>query len=127
MSAQPYTGDELLTVAAARAVGNDDICFVRITVGFLGAAQLDRYGNINTTVIGPYATPSVRLPGAGGAPDMAVACQRIFIVMPHSTRGMVDRIDFITSFGHGTGGDARARLGIDTAGPVKVITDHCIL
>src|SRR5829696_8699211 len=84
----------------------------RITVGFLGAAQLDRFGNINTTVIGPYASPKVRLPGAGGAPDMAVSCQRIFIVMPHSSRGLVDRLAFVTSLGHGQGGDARARLGI---------------
>jgi glutaconate CoA-transferase subunit B len=99
----------------------------RITVGFLGAAQLDRFGNINTTVIGPYDRPTVRLPGAGGAPDMAVLCQRIFIVMPHSRRGMVERLDFITSLGHGTGGDARARLGIPTQGPVQVITDLCIM
>jgi glutaconate CoA-transferase subunit B len=99
----------------------------RITVGFLGAAQLDRFGNINTTVIGPYETPTVRLPGAGGAPDMAVLCQRIFIVMAHSRRGMVERLDFITSIGHGAGGDARERLGIRTEGPVQVITDLCIM
>ena len=98
----------------------------RITVGFLGAAQLDRFGNINTTVIGPYASPKVRLPGAGGAPDMAVSCQRIFIVMPHSSRGLVERLAFVTSLGHGDGGEARARLGIGTAGPTKVITDLCI-
>ena len=69
----------------------------------------------------------VRLPGAGGAPDMAVSCQRIFIVMPHSSRGLVERLAFVTSLGHGEGGDARARLGIRTAGPTKVITDLCIL
>jgi glutaconate CoA-transferase subunit B len=99
----------------------------RITLGFLGAAQLDRFGNINTTTIGPYAAPKVRLPGAGGAPDMAISCQRIFIVMPHSGRGMVDRLDFVTSLGHGAGGDARSALGFRTAGPVKVITDLCIM
>ena len=99
----------------------------RITVGFLGAAQIDRFGNINTTVIGPYDHPTVRLPGAGGAPDMAVSCQRIFVVMPHMTRGMVERLEFITSLGHGAGGGSRRRLGISSAGPVKVITDLCIM
>jgi glutaconate CoA-transferase subunit B len=99
----------------------------RISVGFLGAAQIDRFANINTTVVGSYAAPSVRLPGAGGAPEMAASCQRIFIVMPHSKRGMVDKLDFLTSLGHGTGGDSRARHGLTTAGPVKVITDLCVM
>jgi glutaconate CoA-transferase subunit B len=99
----------------------------RITVGFLGAAQLDRFANINTTVVGSYESPSVRLPGAGGAPEMAASCQRIFIVMPHSRRAMVEKLDFLTSLGHGEGGDARARQGIATAGPVKVITDLCVM
>lgn len=188
-----YTPDELMTVTAARCVGNDDVCFVgiglpsaacnlarlthapritliyesgtinarpgvlplsigdgelcatalttvsvpeffrywlqggRITVGFLGAAQIDRYANLNTTVVGSYETPSVRLPGAGGAPEMAAACQRIFVVMPHSSRAMVEELDFMTSLGHGEGGESRARRGIATAGPVKVITDLCIM
>src|SRR5436190_5128297 len=157
-----YKPNEMMTIAAARALKNDDVCFVgigqpsaacnlarlthapnitliyesgtiraqptvlplsigdgelcatalttvsvpeffrywlqsgRITVGFLGAAQLDRFGNINTTVIGPYASPKVRLPGAGGAPDMAVSCQRIFVVMAHSSRGLVERLAFVT-------------------------------
>lgn len=99
----------------------------RITAGFLGAAQIDRFANLNTTVVGSYARPSVRLPGAGGAPEMTLACQRIFIVMPHSRRAFVERLDFLTSFGHGDGADHRARLGIATAGPVRVITDLCIM
>jgi glutaconate CoA-transferase subunit B len=99
----------------------------RISVGFLGAAQIDRFANINTTVVGSYAAPSVRLPGAGGAPEMAASCQRIFIVMPHSKRGMVDKLDFLTSLGHGAGDDSRARHGLTTAGPVKVITDLCVM
>ena len=99
----------------------------RITVGFLGAAQIDRFANINTTVVGRYESPSVRLPGAGGAPEMAASCQRIFIVMPHSTRALVAQLDFLTSLGHGEGGDSRARRGITTAGPVKVITDLCVM
>jgi glutaconate CoA-transferase subunit B len=189
----PFTADELMTIAAARSVGNDDVCFVgiglpsaacnvarlthapritliyesgtiaarpdvlplsigdgelcrtalttvsvpeffrywlqsgRITAGFLGAAQIDRFANLNTTVVGPYDRPSVRLPGAGGAPEMAAACQRIFIVMPQSRRAFVQRLDFLTSFGHGDGGDHRKRLGIDTEGPARVITDLCIM
>ena len=99
----------------------------RITVGFLGAAQLDRFANINTTVVGSYGSPTVRLPGAGGAPEMAASCQRIFIVMPHSKRAMVEKLDFVTSLGHGDGGDSRAQQGLRTAGPVKVITDLCVM
>jgi glutaconate CoA-transferase subunit B len=188
-----FSPDELMTVTAARCVGNDDVCFVgiglpsaacnlarlthapkitliyesgtintkpnvlplsigdgelcetalttvsvpeffrywlqsgRITVGFLGAAQIDRFANLNTTVVGSYESPSVRLPGAGGAPEMAALCQRIFIVMPHSKRAMVHKLDFVTSLGHGAGGDSRARLGVTTAGPVKLITDLCVM
>jgi glutaconate CoA-transferase subunit B len=188
-----YSAEELMTVAAARCLRSDDICFVgiglpsaacnlarlshapgvtliyesgtiavrptvlplsigdgelcatalttvsvpeffrywlqsgRISVGFLGAAQIDRFANINTTVIGSYLRPSVRLPGAGGAPEMAVACDRIFVVMPHSARAMVDRLDFQTTLGHGQGGDHRARMGITTSGPTKLITDLCIM
>jgi glutaconate CoA-transferase subunit B len=99
----------------------------RITVGFLGAAQIDRFANINTTVVGKYESPSVRLPGAGGAPEMAASCQRIFVVMPHSKRAMVGKLDFLTSLGHGEGGNSRARHGVRTAGPVKVITDLCVM
>jgi glutaconate CoA-transferase subunit B len=98
----------------------------RITVGFLGAAQLDRFGNINTTVIGEYAHPKVRLPGGGGAPEIATSCGEVFITMKQSTRGMVETIDFMTSFGHGTGGNARQKLGLTTAGPTLLITDLAI-
>lgn len=98
----------------------------RISVGFLGAAQIDRFGNINTTVIGAYDRPSVRLPGGGGAPEIATSCGKIFITMPQSKRGFVDSIDFVTSFGHGSGGDARRREGIITAGPVLLVTDLCV-
>ncbi len=188
-----YTPDELLTVAAARCVGNDDVCFVgiglpsaacnlarlthapditliyesgtigarpsvlplsigdgelcatalttvsvpeffrywlpsgRITVGFLGAAQIDRFANINTTVVGDYHAPKVRLPGAGGAPEMAARCQRIFIVMPQSKRAFVDRLDFLTTIGHGDGRNRRARLGMTPIGPARVITDLCVM
>jgi len=98
----------------------------RISIGFLGAAQIDRFGNINTTVIGDYAHPRTRLPGGGGAPEIATSCGQIYITMAQSRRGMVEKIDFYTSFGHGDGGDHRRRLGIDTAGPTLLITDLAI-
>lgn len=99
----------------------------RISVGFLGGAQLDRHANINSSVIGGYARPSVRLPGSGGAPEIASHCARTYIVMPQSRRTFVERVDFITSFGFGDGGDHRERLGIHTLGPAMVVTDLCIM
>jgi len=98
----------------------------RISIGFLGAAQVDRFGNINTTVIGDYAKPKVRLPGGGGAPEIATSCGEIFITLKQATRSMVEKIDFFTSFGHGDGGDHRERLGIKTKGPTLMITDLAI-
>ena len=94
-----------------------------ITIGFLGAAQIDRFGNINTTVIGDYQNPKTRLPGGGGAPEIASLSQKVFVTMKQSRRGMVETIDFFTSFGHGEGGDHRRRMGLTTAGPVALITD----
>jgi glutaconate CoA-transferase subunit B len=99
----------------------------RIDIGFLGAAQLDRFGNINTTVIGPYASPRVRLPGAGGAPEIAAHCREIFLIIEQTPRSFVDSVDFITSLGFGPTGTERAGLGIETLGPTMVITDLAIL
>lgn len=187
-----FTSDEMMTIAASRVLGNDDVCFVgigapsaacnvarlthspditliyesgtigtepnvlplsigdgelcdtalttvsvpemfrywlqggRVTVGFLSAAQLDKFGNINTTVVGDYDHPKVRLPGGGGAPEIASSCQEIFITMKQSKRSFVEKIDFYTSFGHGEGGDHRQRLGITTKGPTLLITDLAI-
>ena len=192
MKAFDFTANEMMTIAASRALSSDDVCFVgigapseacnvarlthapgitliyesgtigvspsvlplsigdgelcdtalanvsvpemfrywlqggRVTIGFLGAAQIDKFGNINTTVIGDYATPKTRLPGGGGAPEIASQSQKIYITMKQSLRGMVDKIDFCTSFGHGTGGDHRQQLGIMTAGPSLLITDLAI-
>lgn len=98
-----------------------------IGVGFLGAAQIDRFGNINTTVIGPYRTPRVRLPGAGGAPEIASLCREVFVIMPHTKRGFAERIDFVTSLGHGRTGSERGRLGIRTRGVTLVVTDLAVM
>jgi glutaconate CoA-transferase subunit B len=188
-----YTSSEMMTVAAARALTNDDICFVgiglpsaacnlarlthaprltllyesgtvdtkprvlplsigdgelcetalstvpvvemfqywlqggRVTVGFLGGAQVDRFGNLNSTVVGPYHRPAVRLPGSGGASEIATHCGRIFIVMPHGRRGFVPKLDFLTSLGHGPTGKERRALGVRTEGPVLIVTDLCLM
>jgi glutaconate CoA-transferase, subunit B len=187
------SASEMMTVAAARALANDDICFVgiglpsaacnlarlthaprltlvyesgtletkpnvlplsigdgelcdtalttvsvpemfrywlqggRITVGFLGGAQIDRFANLNTTVVGDYDRPKVRLPGGGGAPEIATHCGEIFITMALSPRAFVEKLPFITSLGHGTGAGSREALGVTTKGPTKVITDLCIM
>ena len=188
-----YTATEMMTVEAARALTNDDICFVgiglpsaacnlarlthaprltlvyesgtletkpdvlplsigdgelcetalttvpvpemfqywlqggRITVGFLGGAQVDRFGNLNSTVVGDYARPRVRLPGSGGATEIATACQRIFIVMPHGPRAFVEKLDFLTSLGHGQTGRERRALGLKSQGPTLIVTDLCTM
>src|SRR4051812_21227083 len=188
-----YKPNEMMTVAAARALKNEDVCFVgigqpsaaanlarlthapkvtliyesgtlatkpdvlplsigdgelcetalttvsvpemfqywlqggRITVGFLGGAQIDRFGNLNTTVIGDYAHPKVRLPGSGGATEIATCCHKIYIVMKQSHRSFVGRLDFITSLGHGPTGAERARLGLRTEGPVLLVSDLCVM
>jgi glutaconate CoA-transferase subunit B len=192
LMAETYRRTEMMTIAAARALRSEDICFVgiglpsaaanlarlthapgitlvyeagpiatkpdvlplsigdgelcdtalttvpvpemfrywlqggRMTVGFLGGAQIDRFANLNTTVIGPYAKPRSRLPGGGGAPEIGSSCGEIFIIMSQSKRNFVAQLDFITSMGHGEGGDHRARLGLRTKGPTKLVTDLCI-
>lgn len=100
----------------------------RIDVGFLGAAQIDRYANVNTTVVdrGP-GRPEGRLPGAGGAPEIAANCRTVLMVLRHTPRNFVGTLDFVTTVGHGSGPGDRARLGMPGAGPVAVITDLGIL
>ena len=96
----------------------------RIDVGFLGAAQIDRYGNINTTVIGDHTDPKTRLPGAGGAPEIAAAAGRVIVIVKQSPRTFVEQVDFVTSVGYGPTGREREARG---AGPTLVITDHGVL
>jgi glutaconate CoA-transferase subunit B len=100
----------------------------RIDVGFLGAAQIDRFGNINTTVIGSdYDAPRVRLPGAGGAPEIAGSCGEVIVVTRHTRRAFVEQVDFVTTLGFGSGPGDRERSGLRGRGPVRVITDLGVL
>jgi len=99
----------------------------RIDVAFLGAAQVDRYANLNSTVIGDYEHPRTRLPGAGGAPEIAASCGEVMVIAPHTKRTFVEKLDFRTTVGHGDGPGARERFGFRGAGPTAVITDLGVL
>jgi glutaconate CoA-transferase, subunit B len=99
----------------------------RIDVAFLGAAQVDRFANLNSTVIGDYERPRTRLPGAGGAPETAAGCGEVVVIAPHGPRTFVERLDFVTTVGHGNGPGSRERLGFRGAGPTAVITDLGVL
>jgi glutaconate CoA-transferase, subunit B len=125
-------GDGVLATSATTVVGVPEVFNYwlqpgRIDVGFLSGAQLDRFGNINTTVIGEYDDPDVRLPGSGGAPEIAASCREVIVVMRHRARAFVDQVDFVTSVGHGSGPNDRTLLGLRGAGPVRVITDLGVL
>ena len=99
----------------------------RIDVGFLSGAQIDRFANINSTVIGDYESPKVRLPGAGGAPEIAASCREVMVMLRQTPRAFVERVDFVSSMGFGGGPGDRERLGLRGAGPRTVVTDICIL
>lgn len=99
----------------------------RIEVGFLGGAQIDRWGNINTTVVGDYHHPQVRLPGSGGAAEIAIHARRTVVISRLNRRAFPERVDFITSPGHRMAGRTRRELGMPGAGPVKVVTDKAVL
>ena len=99
----------------------------RIDVGFLGAAQIDRFGNLNSTVIGDYDAPKVRLPGAGGAPEIAASCRQTFVMLRQSPRTFVKELDFRTTVGFADGAGSRNRLGFRGAGVTAVVTDLGVL
>jgi glutaconate CoA-transferase, subunit B len=126
-------GDGMLAATADAVVSVPEIFNYwlqpgRIDIGFLGAAQIDKFGNINTTVIGgDYRNPQVRLPGAGGAPEIAASCREVIVVVRQSRRSFVERVDFVTSVGYGSGPGDRERFGLTGAGPKKIITDLGIL
>ncbi|MCC6809866.1 MAG: CoA-transferase subunit beta [Deltaproteobacteria bacterium] len=125
-------GDPALVTDSLAVVSQADIFQMYlqrglIEVGFLGGAQIDRYGNINTTVIGSYSNPKVRLPGSGGACEIAVHSKRLLVVMRMSKRTFVETCDYITSPGHKLHGKTRQELGHPGGGPTKVITDLCVM
>jgi glutaconate CoA-transferase subunit B len=125
-------GDPTLVSGATSVVSMADLFGLYlqrglVEVALLGGAQIDRYGNLNTTVIGDYRKPKTRLPGSGGACEIAINAQRLFMIMRLKRRAFVDKLDFITSPGHLSGGDSRARLNLPGAGPELVITDMGVL
>jgi glutaconate CoA-transferase subunit B len=99
----------------------------RVDVGFLGAAQIDRFGNLNTTVVGDYDKPKTRLPGAGGAPEIALHARETFVVLKQSRRSFVAELDFVTTPGFFGGNGERERRGLPGTGPQVVITDFGML
>jgi glutaconate CoA-transferase subunit B len=125
-------GDPALVTGSLMVCGMADVFQLflqngRIEVGFLGGAQVDRYGNINTTVIGPYERPKVRLPGSGGAAEIAIHARRTLVVSRLSPRAFPEQVDFVTSPGQRAAGRSRKELGLPGAGPLKVITDRAVL
>lgn len=126
-------GDDSLAMTAQAVVSVPEIFNYwlqpgRIDVGFLSAAQIDRFGNINTTLIGADPDrPDVRLPGSGGAPEIVSGCAQTFVVVPHRRRTFVEEVDFVTSVGYGRGAGDRAQFGLRGRGPTKVITDLAVL
>lgn len=125
-------GDPTLVTRATSVVSMADLFGLYlqgglVDVALLGGAQIDRYGNLNTTVIGSYENPKVRLPGSGGACEIAINAGRIYIIMRLGKRSFVDKLDFLTSPGHLGGGDARREMGYPGEGPQLVITDKAIL
>src|SRR2546422_4461896 len=125
-------GDPTLVSGAVSVVSMADLFGLYlqrglVEIALLGGAQVDRYGNLNSTVIGEYAKPKTRLPGSGGACEIATNAQRTFMIMRLKRRAFVEKLDFVTSPGHLTGGDSRAKLGLPGGGPELMITDKGIL
>ncbi|MEX6428781.1 MAG: CoA-transferase subunit beta [Ferrimicrobium sp.] len=119
--------DTSMTVVSVPEIFNYWLQGGKVDVGFLGAAQIDRYGNLNSTVIGDYDHPTVRLPGAGGAPDIAAFAKEVFVVLDQSVRSFVPELGFVTSVGHFAHGRTRHEWGLPGGGPTQVITNLGIL
>ncbi len=122
-------GDPTLVSGATSVTGISDLFMYYLQGGLvdaalLGGAQIDRFGNLNTTTIGSYATPKVRLPGSGGACEIAINARKTLMIMRLKRRAFVEKLDFLTSPGHLQGGDSRAQLGMPGQGPGLVITDR---
>ena len=125
-------GDPTLVSGAVSVVSMADLFGLYlqrglVEIALLGGAQIDKHGNLNSTVIGDYAKPKTRLPGSGGACEIATNAQRTFMIMRLKRRAFVEKLDFVTSPGHLTGGDSRSRLGLAGGGPEIVITDMAVL
>jgi glutaconate CoA-transferase, subunit B len=125
-------GDPTLVSGATSVVSMADLFGLYlqrglVEVALLGGAQIDRHGNLNSTVIGEYSKPKTRLPGSGGACEIATNAQRTFMIMRLKRRAFVNKLDFVTSPGHLAGGDSRARSGLPGGGPELVITDKALL
>lgn len=124
-------GDPTLVSGATSVMSMADLFMLYLQGGLidaalLGGAQIDRYGNLNTTVIGGYTNPKTRLPGSGGACEIAINAKRVLMIMRLSKRAFVPRLDFLTSPGHLSGGDSRQQLNMPGRGPDRVITDKGI-
>jgi glutaconate CoA-transferase subunit B len=124
-------GDPTLVSDATSAVSMADLFMFYLQGGLvdtalLGGAQIDKYGNLNTTVIGDYANPKTRLPGSGGACEIAINAHRTLMIMRLKRRAFVEKIDFMTSPGHLDGRADRAQMGIPGGGPKRVITDRAL-
>ncbi|WP_341718472.1 CoA-transferase [Micromonospora sp. FIMYZ51] len=123
-------GDPRLVSTARRVSGMLDSLLMlhggRVDLGVLGCAQVDRFGNINTTAIGSYQKPSTRLPGSGGANDIASCARQHLIVTRHNRRTFVETVDYLTTPGYLTGPGARERAGLPGGGPIGVVTDLCV-
>ncbi|MDO9130447.1 MAG: CoA-transferase [Anaerolineales bacterium] len=125
-------GDPTLVSGALSVVSMYDIFTLylqrgNVDVGFLGGAQIDKYGNINATVIGDYAKPKVRLPGSGGSQEIAAWANRCYIMTPHQKRRFPEKVDFMTSAGFLNGRSEREKAGLRGGGPAAVVTDLGIL
>ncbi|HEX6384766.1 MAG TPA: CoA-transferase [Anaerolineae bacterium] len=124
-------GDPTLVSGATSVTSMADLFMLYLQSGLvdaalLGGAQIDRYGNLNTTVIGGYTNPKVRLPGSGGACEIAINAKKILMIMRLKKRAFVEKLDFLTSPGHLAGGDGRRQLGLPGRGPELVVTDRAL-
>jgi len=98
----------------------------RVDAGFIGGAEVDRFGNVNTSYIGDFNKPTIKLPGSGGAADIAAMSKRLLVIINHEKRRLVDKVDYVTSPGYLDGGQTRAQAGLQ-GGPSAIITDRAIL
>jgi len=119
----PALVTDSLSVCSMYDIFNNYLQGGRIDVGFLQGAQIDRFGNLNTTVVGDYDAPSVRLPGSGGACEIAILAKKVLVIAPQTKRSFPERVDFVTSPGFLNGPGRRSVLGMPGGGPAAVITN----